>query len=66
MAQTLTAEQVAAMEAQGLNRVTVEALRTTYQKALEVAGGKLRNGQLLPRLDLMKRILDLLPGPAGG
>src|SRR5690606_19893520 len=61
MARTLTAEQVAAMRAQGLNRATVEHLRATYQKAIETGGAKLRNQQLLPRAQLMDRILELWP-----
>jgi hypothetical protein len=61
MARNLTAEQVAAMQARGLNRATVESLRGTYQKAIEAGGAKLRNEQLLPRAQLMDRILELWP-----
>jgi hypothetical protein len=61
MASNLTSEQVAAMEAQGLNRATVESLRATYQRAIETGGKKLLNTQLLPRAQLMDRILELWP-----
>jgi hypothetical protein len=61
MARNLTAQQVAAMEAQGLNRATVENLRAMYQSAIEAGGAKLRNGQLFPRAQLMDRILELWP-----
>ncbi|HZJ63349.1 MAG TPA: RHS repeat-associated core domain-containing protein [Kofleriaceae bacterium] len=61
MAANLTAEKVAAMEAQGLNRATVESLRATYQRAIEAGGAKLQNTQLLPRAQLMDKILELWP-----
>jgi hypothetical protein len=61
MARNLTSEQVAAMQAQGLNRATVESLRGAYQKAIETGGKKLANTQLLPRAQLMDRILELWP-----
>jgi hypothetical protein len=49
------------MQAQGLNRATVEHLRGAYQKAIETGGKKLQNEQLLPRAQLMDRILELWP-----
>jgi RHS repeat-associated protein len=61
MARGLTSEQVAAMRAQGLNRATVESLRTAYQRAIQQGGKKLLNTQLLPRAQLMDRILELWP-----
>ena len=61
MARNLTVEQVAGMQAQGLNRATVEHLRAVYQKTIETGGKKLQNEQLLPRAQLMDRILELWP-----
>jgi len=61
MAKNLTADRVGAMQAQGLNRATAESLRGTYQKAIEAGGAKLQNEQLLPRAQLMDRILELWP-----
>ena len=49
------------MIAQGLNRATVEHLRAMYQAAIDSGGDKLRNLQLLPRANLMDRILELWP-----
>jgi RHS repeat-associated protein len=61
MARDLTAEQVASMQAKGLNLATVEALRSQYGRALEAGGRKLSNEQLVPRTQLMDRIIELWP-----
>lgn len=61
MARNLTASQVANMKSQGLNRATVEHLRAMYGRAFATGGSKLRNEQLIPRAQLMDRILELWP-----
>ena len=62
----LTSDGVREMAKQGLTREWVEKQLSLYRKALEKGGDKLRNDklrneQLLPRRELMERILELWP-----
>lgn len=57
----LTTEGVQAMIAQGLTRAFVQNQLASYINAVEMGGQKLRNAQLLPRLELMQKILELWP-----
>ncbi|HEY0875843.1 MAG TPA: DUF4951 domain-containing protein [Vicinamibacterales bacterium] len=59
LANNLTKAAVEQMKRQGLNRATVENLLRQYEKAIAQGGKKLANEQLLPRRDLMKKILEL-------
>jgi RHS repeat-associated protein len=59
LANNLTKATVEQMKRQGLNRATVENLLRQYEKAIAQGGKKLANEQLLPRRELMKKILDL-------
>jgi RHS repeat-associated protein len=61
MANSMTAGRVAAMEARGLTRATVEKLSADYGRAIAQGGDKLRNTQLLPRKHLIDKILELWP-----
>jgi hypothetical protein len=49
------------MAKQGLPREWVEKQLSHYRKSFREGGGKLRNEQLLPRKELMERILELWP-----
>jgi RHS repeat-associated protein len=55
----LTRAAVEAMKRKGLNRATAQNLLRQYEKAIAQGGRKLDNEQLLPRRELMKRILEL-------
>lgn len=59
--QGLTTEGVQAMIAQGLTRAFVEGQLASYTTAFAEGGAKLGNAQLLPRLELMQKILELWP-----
>ncbi len=61
MAENLSVSDVTKMINRGLNKETVKHLRSQYQKALEQGGKKLQNEQLLPRKQLMDKILELWP-----
>ena len=61
LSKSLTPEDVLAMQSKGLNRRTVENLLEQYNAAITQGGSKLRNTQLIPRRDLMIRILELWP-----
>ena len=58
---TLKSQDVRAMMDQGLTRKDAEALLALYEKAIKAGGKKLDNAQLIPRRDLMKKILSLWP-----
>ena len=48
------------MKQKGLNRATIEKLVQTYEQGLaKAAQTGVRNDQLVPRLELMKKILSL-------
>jgi hypothetical protein len=57
----LTSDGVREMAKQGLPREWVEKQLSHYRKSFREGGGKLRNEQLLPRKELMERILELWP-----
>ena len=59
--QNLTPETVRAMQARGLTRDWVVRNLAKYEAAAATGGDKLRNAQLLPRLNLMRRLLELWP-----
>ncbi|HEV7515409.1 MAG TPA: hypothetical protein VGR07_03840 [Thermoanaerobaculia bacterium] len=58
--QALTTEGVEVMIENGLTREFVEAQLAKYEYAITLEG-KLINQQLLPRLELMRRLLELWP-----
>jgi hypothetical protein len=60
---SLTTERVQQMQASGLTRTWVVENLAKYERAAAAGGDKLRNAQLLPRLALMRRLLELLPPP---
>ena len=49
------------MVKQGLTKEWVLQQLTFYNKALEIGGDKLKNAQLLPRKELMEKLLELWP-----
>lgn len=58
--QGLSKAAVETMKKQGFNRITVEKLIQTYEQGLSKAAQTgIRNDQLAPRLELMKKILSL-------
>jgi RHS repeat-associated protein len=57
----LTQSRVAELVRQGVTREWVQKQLTAYQQALEAGGKKLDNTQLLPRIELMKKLLEYLP-----
>jgi hypothetical protein len=57
--QNLTKSQVESWAGQGLTKSWVEKQLASYTKALEAGGDKLKNVQLLPRKQLMEKILSL-------
>ncbi|MEO8682348.1 MAG: RHS repeat-associated core domain-containing protein, partial [Vicinamibacterales bacterium] len=57
----LTAGRVLELAQQGVTRDWVEKQLGLYQKALEAGGSKLENNQLLPRIELMKTLLEKWP-----
>jgi len=59
--QGLTTQAIRQMIARGLTRQWVEAQLAQYEAAVARGGAKLLNKQLLPRLALMRRLLDLWP-----
>ncbi|MFI2473898.1 hypothetical protein [Nocardia xishanensis] len=59
--QSLTTEIVRGMIARGLTREWVEAQLATYGRSFAKEGMKLVNKQLVPRIELMRRILELWP-----
>jgi hypothetical protein len=61
LAQTLTRETVKQMLRRGLTRSAVEEQLAVYQRALAQGGAKLANTQLLPRIELLQKILTLWP-----
>ncbi len=58
-AQNLTRATVQVMKRRGLTRRAVKDLLRKYEAALAEGGAKAANTQLVPRIKLMKRILDL-------
>jgi hypothetical protein len=61
LAQTLTRETVKQMLRRGLTRSAVEEQLAVYQRALAQGAEKLANTQLLPRIELLQKILTLWP-----
>jgi hypothetical protein len=61
--QRLTTQLIRQMITRGLTRQWVESQLALYEKAVATAGKKLVNKQLLLRLALMKRLLELWPEP---
>jgi len=59
--QALTTQAIRHMVTRGLTREWVAAQLTQYEAAAARGGPKLVNQQLLPRLALMRRLLDLWP-----
>jgi RHS repeat-associated protein len=59
LADNLTKESVEQWKLRGLNKATVENLLRVYERAFAQEAKRLANQQLLPRLVLMKKILDL-------
>jgi hypothetical protein len=59
--QDLTQEGFRQMIANGLTRSTVQHRLNQYAAAIAAGGKKLANTQLLPRYELMKKILQLWP-----
>jgi hypothetical protein len=59
--QSLTTQAIRQMIARGLTREWVQAQLAQYESAIARGGAKLLNQQLLPRLALMKKLLDLWP-----
>jgi hypothetical protein len=59
--QALTTEAVQGMIAKGLTREFVQNQLAMYSSTFAKGGEKLVNKQLVPRLELMQRILDLWP-----
>lgn len=57
----LTTQAIRQMIARGLTRRWVEAQLALYEAAVARGGAKLVNQQLLPRLALMRRLLELWP-----
>jgi RHS repeat-associated protein len=55
----LTQQRVAQLAQQGLTRQWVEQQLSFYTRALGQGGGKLNNAQLLPRKQLMEKLLEL-------
>jgi RHS repeat-associated protein len=55
----LTRAAVEQMKRRGLTKSTVENLLRQYERAIGEAGKKLANEQLLPRAELMRKILSL-------
>jgi RHS repeat-associated protein len=60
LTQNLTKDAVQEMIKKGLNKATVEGLKNQYVRAVAKGGAKL-NKQLLPRLALMEKIIQLWP-----
>jgi hypothetical protein len=61
VARGLTTEAVEGMVARGLTRQWVQEQLALYERAIAAGGPKLKNLQLLPRLELMKKLLELWP-----
>lgn len=59
--QSLTTQAIRQMIARGLTREWVAAQLVQYEAAVARGGAKLVNQQLLPRLALMRRLLELWP-----
>jgi hypothetical protein len=57
----LTPARVAAIAKQGVTRDWVQEQLQLYQKAFESGGAKHNNAQLLPRIELMKKLLENWP-----
>ena len=58
----LTAGRVAELVKQGVTREWVEKQLALYSKSLASGNKKLENTQLLPRIELMEKVLKLWPG----
>ena len=58
---SLTTEAIEGMIKRGLTREWVADQLAMYERAVATGGAKLKNAQLLPRLELMKRLLELWP-----
>jgi RHS repeat-associated protein len=61
LTQNLTKDAVQEMIKKGLNKATVEGLKNQYARAAAEGGAKMLNQQLLPRLALMEKIIQLWP-----
>ncbi len=59
LTKNLTTEQIGAWKVQGVTREFIEKQLVNYTRAIEKAGPKLNNTQLLPRKELMEKILQL-------
>jgi NAD(P)H-dependent flavin oxidoreductase YrpB (nitropropane dioxygenase family) len=59
LANNLTRAGVQAKKRQGLNRATAQNLLRQCESAIAQGGRKLANEQLIPRRELMKKILEL-------
>lgn len=59
--QSVTTQGIRQMITRGLTREWVQAQLTQYEAAIARGGAKLLNKQLLPRLALMRRLLELWP-----
>ena len=59
--ESLTTEAVEGMIEEGLTKEFVESQVAAYERAVAQGGAKLLNEQLLPRLELMQKILNLWP-----
>ncbi|HEV1994128.1 MAG TPA: hypothetical protein VGR03_07350 [Candidatus Acidoferrum sp.] len=59
--QGLTTEAIEGMIEEGLTREWVESQLEMYEKAAENAIKAARNTQLMPRLELMQKLLELWP-----
>ena len=57
----LTASRVTQLAQQGVTREWVEKQLRMYQGKLEGGGRALENTQLLPRIELMKKLLEHWP-----
>ncbi|HET7464047.1 MAG TPA: RHS repeat-associated core domain-containing protein [Longimicrobium sp.] len=61
LTESLTSETVQGFVERGLSREWVEGQLRFYERSLAEGGRKLVNKQLIPRLHLMRRILELWP-----
>jgi RHS repeat-associated protein len=61
LARTLTKDAIKHMIRRGLTRSAVEEQLAVYQRALAQQGAKLANTQLLPRIEVLEKILKLWP-----
>jgi RHS repeat-associated protein len=59
LTKSLTREVVKGLRKSGVDKAWVQRQLALYKKAIEQGGSKIKNQQLLPRKELMEKILDL-------